>query len=482
MPYYTSVYYECRMVGAAVNKFGQSGLSYATREFFTSSQHFSEELRMDQLPQVVIVGGGFGGLYAAKALKRAPVRVTLLDRRNFHLFQPLLYQVAIGGLSPANIAAPLRAVLKRQSNTRVLLAEVADIAVNSRRVRLQDGGEIPYDTLILAAGARHHYFGHPEWEEFAPGLKTIEDATEMRRRVLLAFENAERETDPEKRRAWLTFVIVGGGPTGVELAGAIGELAHHTLRQNFRAINPAEASILLLEGLDRILPPYPPQLSTKAAASLARLGVTVRTGTAVTDLGPDAVTVRHGGHSERIATRTVLWAAGVQAAPLGVRLAKATSAATDRAGRILVNPDLTVPGHPELFVIGDMALLNDSRTGKPLPGVAPVAIQQGRYVADIIQARLRGAAQPPFRYKNHGNMATIGRAAAVADLGWIRFAGFPAWLAWLFIHILYLIEFENRLLVLLQWAWNYFTRNRSARLVTWRDPYQEHHTQESEPA
>ncbi len=434
---------------------------------------------MEHTPQVVIIGGGFGGLYAARALRKTPVQVTVLDRRNFHLFQPLLYQVATGGLSPANISAPLRAVLKRQTNTRVLLAEVQDIDVAGRRVKLADGAAVPYDTLIVAAGARHHYFGHPEWEEIAPGLKTIEDATEMRRRVLLAFEMAEREPDPEQRRAWLTFVVVGAGPTGVELAGSIGELAHHTLRGNFRNINPADARILLLEGVDRVLPPYPPKLSAKAAASLARLGVTVWTSTIVTDLQPDAVTIGRGEHSERIATRTVLWAAGVQASPLGAALVRQTGAAADRAGRILVNPDLTVPGHPEIFVIGDMALLQNPQTGKPLPGVAPVAIQQGRYVADLIGRRLQGRSLPPFRYKDRGSMATIGRAAAVADLGWIRFSGFLAWLAWLFIHILYLIEFENRLLVLLQWAWNYFTRNRSARLVTWRDPYQRHQTPES---
>jgi NADH dehydrogenase len=428
---------------------------------------------MEQPPQVVIIGGGFGGLYAARALRKTPVQVTVLDRRNFHLFQPLLYQVATGGLSPANIAAPLRAVLKHQANARVLLAEVRDIDVAQRRVKLADGPEVPYDTLIVAAGARHHYFGHPEWEELAPGLKTIEDATEMRRRVLLAFEMAERESDPEQRRAWLTFVVVGAGPTGVELAGAIGELAHHTLRGNFRTINPADARILLLEGMDRVLPPYPPKLSAKAAASLARLGVTVWTSAIVTNLEPDAVTIRRGDHSERLAARTVLWAAGVQASPLGTALVRQTGASTDRAGRILVNPDLTVPGHPEIFVIGDMALLQDPRTGKPLPGVAPVAIQQGRYVADLIRLRLQGQSLPPFRYKDRGSMATIGRAAAVADLGWVRFSGLLAWLAWLFIHILYLIEFENRLLVLMQWAWNYFTRNRSARLVTWRDPYQQ---------
>jgi NADH dehydrogenase len=419
---------------------------------------------MDSKQRVLIIGGGFGGLYAAKALKRAPVQVTLIDRRNFHLFQPLLYQVAMGGLSPANIAAPLRAVLKRHPNTEVLLGEVLDIDVPNRRVVLGDR-TIPYDWLIVAAGARHHYFGHDRWEQLAPGLKTIEDATEIRRRVLLAFENAERTLDPAQRQGWLTFVVVGAGPTGVELAGALGELAHHTLRNNFRHIDPASARILLLEGLDRVLPTYPPSLSVKAEAALARLGVTARPGTVVTDLRHDVVTTCRGDKSEQIAARTVLWAAGVQASSLGEVLARATGAPIDRAGRITVAPDLTLPGHPEIFVIGDMAVF-PHQTGKPLPGVAPVAMQQGRYAADAIERRFRGESPPPFRYKDRGSMATIGRAAAVADLGWARFAGWLAWLTWLFVHVLYLIEFENRLLVLTQWAWNYVTRNRSARLVT----------------
>jgi NADH dehydrogenase len=419
---------------------------------------------MDQAHRVVIIGGGFGGLYAAKRLRRAPVRVTLLDRRNFHLFQPLLYQVATGGLSPANIAAPLRAVLKRQKNTEVLLAEVTGIDVAGRRVLLRDGA-ISYDSLIVAAGARHHYFGNPQWEQFAPGLKTIEDATEIRRKILLAFEAAERETDPEDRRKWMTFVVVGAGPTGVELAGTIGELAHHTLRNNFRHINPAQARILLLEGADRVLPPYPEKLSGKAAQSLDRLGVTVWTGAVVTDVRPDRVTVRRGGQTEEISTYTVLWSAGVQASPLASQLAKATGAEIDRAGRIVIEPDLTLPGHPEIFVIGDMAHYRQP-SGQPLPGVAQVAIQQGRYAADHIQARFRGKSLAPFRYKDLGSMATIGRGAAVADFGWLRFSGFLAWLAWLFVHLINLVGFQSRLLVLLQWAVNYLTRNRSARLIT----------------
>jgi NADH dehydrogenase len=412
----------------------------------------------------VIVGGGFGGLHTALQLKRAPVEVTLLDRRNFHLFQPLLYQVATGGLSPANIASPLRALLRRQKNTRVLLGEAVDIDVVNRRLLLADG-ELPYDTLILAAGTRDTYFGHDDWERLAPGLKSIEDATEMRRRILLAFEEAERQADPAKVSEWLTFVLVGGGPTGVELAGALAEIAHHTLRGNFRAIDPRAARILLLEGGARLLPAYPPDLGAKAAAALHRLGVTVRCDTMVTDIQADGVTVKTAAGTEHIAARTVLWGAGVKAAALGAAVAKAAGAQTDRAGRVVVGPDCSVPGHPEIFVIGDLAHFNDA-AGQPLPGVAQVAIQQGQYVARLIAARLRGAALVPFVYKDYGSLAVIGRHAAVADLGWARISGRLAWLAWLFIHLINLVEFENRLLVLLQWGWNYFTRNRAARLIT----------------
>jgi NADH dehydrogenase len=419
--------------------------------------------------RVVIVGGGFGGLYAAKALRKAPVELTLLDRRNFHLFQPLLYQVATGGLSPANIAAPLRAVLKRQRNTRVLMGEAVGFDLPGRAVLLKDGSRLPYDSLLVATGSTHHYFGHPEWEKVAPSLKSVEDATAIRRRVLFAFEAAERHGDPAERQAWLTFVIVGGGPTGVELAGTLGEMAHSTLRGNFRSIDPASARILLVEGLDRVLSTFPPKLSAKAARSLARLGVTVRTGTLVTDVRPDAVTLRQGGRTEVVRTHTVLWGAGVEASPLARALAQASGAELDRAGRVAVRPDLTLPGHPEVFVIGDMANYSH-QTGKPLPGVAQVAMQQGRYAAETIAGRLTGRAVAPFRYRDKGMMATIGRASAVADLGWLRLSGLLAWLAWLFIHILYLIEFENRLLVLVQWASNYLTRNRSARLITGVDP------------
>lgn len=413
---------------------------------------------------VVIIGGGFGGLYAARRLRHRPLRVTLIDRRNFHLFQPLLYQVATGGLSPANIAAPLRAILSWQRNAHVLMAEVTGFDLARRRV-LTSEGYVEYDALIVAPGVRHNYFGHDQWERLAPGLKTIEDATEIRARVLAAFEEAELERDPQRARQWLTFVVVGAGPTGVELAGALAEIARKTLRRDFRRINPADAHILLVEGTDRVLPPYPPELSEKAAQSLAKLGVTVRVGTFVTDVQPGRVTLRTGAAVEELPCRVVLWAAGVEASPLGRALAEQTGAALDRAGRVIVQPDLTLPGRPEVFVIGDLAHCVDA-SGKPVPGVAPVAMQQGAYAARLIQERVRGRTLPPFRYHDKGSMATIGRAAAVADLGRVRFSGYLAWLAWLFIHILFLIEFQNRVLVMIQWAWNYVTWNRSARLIT----------------
>ncbi len=417
--------------------------------------------------RVVIVGGGFAGLYAARSLGAAPVHVTLVDRRNFHLFQPLLYQVATAGLSPGDIASPLRTVLKRQQNVEVLLAEVIDVDVPNRRVIFRDG-DLYYDTLVIATGASHAYFGHDEWEPLAPGLKTIEDALEIRRRILLAFEAAEREPDPGRRAAWLNFVIVGGGPTGVELAGTLGEIANHTLKGNFRHIDPSDARIVLLEGVDRVLPPYPPDLSRRARRSLERLGVTVRTGSLVTEIGPDDVTVRSGDLVEQIPTHTVLWAAGVRASPLGKVLQVEAGASLDRAGRVLVAPDLTVPGHPEIFVIGDLASYTH-QGDKPLPGVAPVAIQEGHYVAQLIRRRVEGGALPAFHYTDKGRLATIGRAAAVADIRGLHLSGFLAWLTWVFVHLLYIVEFENRVLVLVQWAWNYFTSNRGARLITGQD-------------
>lgn len=418
---------------------------------------------------VVIIGGGFGGLSAVIALKNAPVEVTLIDRCNYHLFQPLLYQVATGTLSPANIASPLRNILKKQKNVRVLLGEAVGLDAANHRVILSDGA-VDYDTLMIATGASHQYFGHDEWEQFAPGLKTIEDATDMRRRILLAFEAAERETDPEKLRAWLTFVIVGAGPTGVELAGALGEIANDTLRRDFRHIDPTTTRIILVEGTDRALPSYPAKLSAAAKAMLERLGVSVRTDTFVTGVRKNSVTVRMGDRSEEISTRTILWAAGVLASPLGRVLHEQAGAPLDKASRVIVEPDLTVPGHPEIFVIGDLANFSH-QTGKPLPGVAQPAIQEGRYAGGAIAARLRGEKIQPFHYADRGNLATIGRGAAVADLNWLQLSGFPAWVIWILIHLANIIEFQNRLLVLVQWAWLYLTYDRSARLITGKNPF-----------
>lgn len=419
---------------------------------------------MDATHRVVIVGGGFGGLYAARRLKGAPVEVVLVDRRNFHLFQPLLYQVATGWLSAANIAAALRAVLKRQKNARVILGEAVGIDPQRRELVLSDG-RIPYDTLIVATGSRHHYFGNPGWERSAPGLKTVEDATEIRRRIFRAFEAAEREPEPEKRRRWLTFVIVGGGPTGVELAGALGEIARDTCEHDFRNLRLAEVRILLIEGTDRILPPYTPKLAAKAEEFLRRLGVSVLANAMVTDVQPGVVIVKRGEISQRIESETIIWAAGVQASSFGRAVAEAAGARTDRSGRIIVNSDLTVPGHPEIFVIGDLAHYAH-QTGQPLPGMAPVAMQQGSYVAKLIRRRLEGGNLGPFRYRDRGYMVIVGRAAAVARIGRLELWGFVAWILWLFVHLIYLVEFRNRLLVLIQWGWYYFTRNRAARLIT----------------
>jgi NADH:ubiquinone reductase (H+-translocating) len=421
----------------------------------------------DQL-KVVIIGGGFGGLSAAQKLKHAPVEITLVDRHNYHLFQPLLYQVATGSLSPANVAGPLRQVLHKQKNTKVLLGEAIHINAAKRRVILSDGF-LDYDTLIVATGARHTYFGHDQWAEFAPGLKNIDDATAMRGRILLAFEAAEREQNPDRLRAWMTFVIVGAGPTGAELAGALGEIAHDTLVHDFRDIDPTQTRIILVEGADRPLPTYPPKLSEAAREMLTRLGVTVRTGAMVTDVRADGVTIREGDRSEDIPTRTILWAAGVLASPLGRILSEEAGAKLDRVGRVVVEPDMSIAAHPEIFVIGDLANFSH-QTGNPLPGVAQPAIQQGTYVAKLIRARLAGKKLPPFHYFDKGNLATIGRGAAVADLNWLRLSGWPAWLIWVFIHLLYIIQFQNRLLVMLQWAWLYLTFDRSARLITGKNP------------
>jgi NADH dehydrogenase len=418
---------------------------------------------------VVIVGGGFGGLYAAKALKHAAVHVTLVDRRNFHLFQPLLYQVATGGLSPGDIAHPLRAVFVDDAHISVLMDEVVDVDPTSRTLWLRESA-LTYDTAIIATGAGPGYFGHDEWAEQAPSLKTVEDALEIRRRILLAFEAAERETEPEARRAHLTFVIVGGGPTGVELAGTLGELAHATLKGHFRRIDPAESRIILVEQAERLLPPYPADLSAKAEAALMRLGVSIRTRTGVSDIRDGVVTLRCGDAIERLPSSTVLWAAGVKASPLGSILAERIGAELDRLGRVKVMPDLTIPGYPNLFVIGDLAHVV-SPDSTPLPGLAAVARQQGHYVGRLIQRRLHGKEAKPFRYRDRGNLAVIGRHAAVADLGALHFNGFMAWVLWLFVHIYYLIGFENKLLVMFQWSWNYLTRKRGAQLITGQAPF-----------
>lgn len=404
----------------------------------------------------VVIGGGFGGLNAARALAKAPVRVTVVDRRNHHLFQPLLYQVATASLSPADIASPIRAILRKQDNAGVLMAEVTAIDLERKEAAL-DGGRLGYDYLILAAGAGHSYFGHDDWEKLAPGLKSLEDALEIRRRILLAYEDAERASDERERDRLMTFIVVGGGPTGVELAGALGEISRHTLARDFERIDPTWAKIYLLEAGPRILPMFPEKLARKAVTDLNRLGVRVRTGALVTRVDHEGVMLGE----ERIRACTVLWAAGVMASPLG----KTLGVALDRAGRVPVEPDLTLPGHPEVFVIGDLALLSGG-DGKPLPGVAQVAIQQGKWAAANIRRALDGLPMAAFRYRDYGTMATIGRNRAIADIRGYRLWGFPAWVAWLFIHIMYLIGFRNRLVVMVQWMWAYFTFQRGARLIT----------------
>ena len=417
---------------------------------------------MDQQtkPRVVIVGAGFGGLLAARTLARYPVEITLVDRQNFHVFQPLLYQVATAGLSPDEIAAPIRWIMRSQRSVEVLMSEVRDFDLSRRVVKLEDG-EVEYNYLIVAAGASHAYFGHDEWKPFAPGLKTIEDALEIRRRVLLAFELAERQAassdDKDREHAQLNFVVIGGGPTGVELAGTLAEISRQVLANEFRSIDPKRTRIVLLEGGPRVLPAYPEDLSRSAEEQLRHLGVEVQTSALVTQVEPGSV---HIGESKLPAT-VILWAAGVAASPLGKKL----GAPVDRAGRVLVNPDLSITGHPEVFVVGDLAALKDE-TGKWLPGVAPVAMQEGKATAHNIGNELRGEPRKNFHYWNKGSLATIGRAAAVADFGKIHVSGFLAWLSWLFIHIFFLIGFRNRLIVLIQWAWSYLTYERGAWLIT----------------
>jgi NADH:quinone reductase (non-electrogenic) len=409
------------------------------------------------IPHVVVLGGGFAGLYAAKALRDAPVRVTVVDRRNHHLFQPMLYQVATAGLNPSDIASPIRSILRHSKNTEVLLAEAANVDVAGRQVKFTDGASLHYDYLLVATGARHSYFGHDRWEPLAPGLKSLEDALEIRRRVLLAFERAERETDPVRRHAYLTFVVVGGGPTGVEMAGAVAEIRRYALRRDFRHIDPGEATVMLLEGGPRLLTSYPPSLSEEAKLELRKLGVEVRTETLVTDIRPGSVAAA----GWIIPTQTVIWAAGNTASPL----LKTLGTPLDRAGRAIVEPDCTIPGHPEVFVLGDAAVFNHQGE-RELPGICPVAIQMGQYAARTIEGDLAGRLRRAFAYWDRGQLAVIGRGQAVADIWKLHFGGFLAWLIWIFVHIFFLIGFRNRVLVLLEWAYSYVTYSRGARLIT----------------
>ena len=414
--------------------------------------------------KVVIVGGGFGGLYTAKALKQSSVQVTLIDKRNFHLFQPLLYQVATGGLSPSDIASPLRLILRQHKNVQVLLNSVVDLKPKDKQIILDDDKSISYDILILATGSTHHYFGNDQWENHAPGLSTVEDALEIRNRVFGAFEAAEKENDPIKRQAWLTFVIVGGGPTGVELAGAVAEIVNSSMKGNFNNFTPKDAKIILIEGLERVLPPYPTELSSKAEQELCNLGVTIHTQSMVTSISENNIVLRKGEKYEQITSHTILWAAGVKASSVGKKLAEKTGAQIDRAGRVIVEPDLSIIGFPDIFVIGDLSSFSH-QNNKPLPGIAPVAMQQAKYVAKLIQKQLKGESLPSFVYKDYGSMAVIGKNKAVADFKFIKLSGFLAWFIWIWVHIYYLIEFDNKLVVLIQWIWNYFTQGRGSSVI-----------------
>ena len=421
---------------------------------------------MSERRKVVIIGGGFGGLSAAQHLNSNLVDVTLIDRRNYHLFQPLLYQVATGSLSAGEVASPLRSVLSRQKNTRVWLGTVVDIDPDSKRVFLADGAIVPYDSLIVAAGSQTSYFGHNEWQEWAPGMKSVEEATAIRHKILYAFEVAERLSDPVQRRSWLTFVVVGAGPTGVELSGAIAEIARQTLKNDFRSIHPEEAQIILLDGAPRVLMPFPDDLAEKASRSLAKLGVEVRCGAMVKDVDKEGLTIDSGGRPDSIAAKTVIWAGGITASPLGKILASRTRVETDRGGRVKVKSDLTIPNYPNIFVIGDLASAMDEK-GKPLPGLAQVAMQGGAYAAKAILRRVKNQPElPPFHYFDKGTLAVIGRAAAVADVFGVHISGFLAWLVWAFIHVTYLVSFQSRILVFIQWAIQDLTFSRGARLIT----------------
>jgi NADH dehydrogenase len=421
---------------------------------------------MEKNHRVVILGGGFGGLAAVMKLKRAPVEVILIDRRNFHLFQPLMYQVATGSLSPGEIAAPLRGVLSRQKNTQVLLGEATDVDPDAKRMILNDGATFDYDSLIVATGSQTSYYGNDSWRKWAPSLKSIEEATAIRHKILYAFERAERADTEDEARAWLTFVIVGAGATGMELSGALAEIATETLRHDFRKINPQEARIILMEGAERVLGAFPEDLSAKAEKLVARLGVEVIKGVMVTNINGEGVTFKRGDAVEQLAAKTVLWAGGVTATPFGRKLAERTKAETDRGGRIKVKPDLTIPNYPDIFIIGDLAYAAD-KEGKALPGVAQVAMQGGAYAAKAIRARLASKRElPPFHYFNKGDMAVIGRAAAVANIFGFHVSGLPAWLIWLFVHLMYIVEFQSRVLVFIQWGFEYLTFSRGARLIT----------------
>jgi NADH:ubiquinone reductase (H+-translocating) len=421
---------------------------------------------MSERSKVIIIGGGFGGLSAAQALKSAPVDVTLIDRRNYHLFQPLLYQVATGSLSPGEIAAPLRGVLGRQKNTRVLLGDVEDIDPVAKRVLLADGASFEYDSLIVAAGSQSSYYGHDEWQKWAPGLKSIEEATTLRHKILYAFEVAERLADPAQRRAWLTFTIVGAGPTGVELAGAIGEIARQTLRHDFRSIHPEDAQIILLDASPRLLMAFPEDLAQKAERSLSKLGVQTKMGAMVHEVTRDGISYQVNGSAQSLSTKTVIWAGGVTVSPLARTLAARTTAETDRGGRIKVGSDLTITNFPDIYVVGDLALSID-RHGKPLQGVAQVAMQQGAYAAKAIARKVKGQPKPaPFSYFDKGNLAVIGRAAAVANVFGVHLSGLPAWLVWAFIHLMYIVEFQSRIVVFMKWAIQDLTFSRGSRLIT----------------